>query len=142
MPAGDRRAARARQVLASRSVAGDRVSVMLKTEDMAASLDWYQRAGFVLRDRFPDDGEPTWLEVERDDVILQFLAGDTPWPNSPTLTGTIYFYPESVYELHEQLRGEIEPSWGPVVREWGMLEMGLQDPNGYFLTFSEPAGGS
>ena len=95
MPAGDRRAARARQVLASRSVAGDRVSVMLKTEDMAASLDWYQRAGFVLRDRFPDDGEPTWLEVERDDVILQFLAGDTPWPNSPTLTGTIYFYPES-----------------------------------------------
>lgn len=143
MPHGDRRIARGRgTVLASRSVAGDRVSVMLKTQDMAATLDWYRRAGFVLRGRFPDDGEPSWIEVERDGVVLQFLAGETPWPGSPSLTGTIYFYPESVNEIHEQIRDEIEPAWGPVVREWGMLEMGLQDPNGYFLTFTEPADGS
>ena len=117
----------------------DRVNVMMKTEDMAATMAWYERAGFEIRGRFPDEGEPTWLEVARDDVVLQFLAGETPWPQSPTLTGTIYFYPRSVREVHERIRSEIEPAWGPEAREWGMLEMGLQDPNGYFLTFTEPA---
>jgi hypothetical protein len=31
------------------------------------------------------------------------------------------------------------PEWGPEVREWGMRELGLRDPNGYFVTFTEPA---
>lgn len=119
-----------------------RVNVMPKTEDMAATFAWYQRAGFEIRGRFPDDREPTWLELKRDGVVMQFLGGETPWPESPALTGTIYFYPENVYELHEQIRDEIAPAWGPEVREWGMLEMGLQDPNGYFLTFAEPADGA
>ncbi len=121
---------------------GGRVNVMLKSEDMAATIAWYERAGFGITGRFPDDGEPTWLEVARDDVVLQFLGGETPWAEPPTLTGTIYLYPESVRAVHEQIRGEIEPAWGPEVREWGMLELGLQDPNGYFLTFTEPADGS
>jgi catechol 2,3-dioxygenase-like lactoylglutathione lyase family enzyme len=122
--------------------ADGRVNVMLKTEDMTSTLDWYQRAGFRVRGRFPEDTEPTWIELARDDVVVQFLAGETPWPEVPSLTGTIYLYPESVRALHEQIRGQIEPAWGPEVREWGMLEMGLQDPNGYFLTFTEPADGS
>jgi hypothetical protein len=41
--------------------------------------------------------------------------------------------------VHERIRDEIEPAWGPEHREWGMREMGLQDPNGYFLTFTEQA---
>ena len=123
-------------------VSRGRVNVMLKTEDMPATMAWYERARFTIRDRVPREGEPTWLELERDGVVLQFLGGETPWPESPALTGTIYFYPASVYELHEQIRGGIEPAWGPEVREWGMAEMGLQDPNGYFLTFTEPADGA
>jgi hypothetical protein len=121
---------------------GGRVNVMLKSEDMAATIAWYERAGFEITGRFPDVGEPTWLEVARDDVVLQFLGGETPWAEPPTLTGTIYLYPESVRAVHEQIRGEIDAAWGPEVREWGMLELGLQDPNGYFLTFTEPADGS
>lgn len=120
---------------------GERVNVMLKSEDMAATIAWYERAGFEIRGRFPDEGDPTWLEVGRDGVVLQFLGGETPWAEPPTLTGTIYLYPESVRAVHEQIRGEIEPAWGPEAREWGMLELGLQDPNGYFLTFTEPADG-
>ena len=114
--------------------------VMLKTDRMAETLAWYERAGFEIGGRFPDEGEPTWIEVARDDVVLQFLAGETPWPGTPALTGTIYIHPSSVRALHEQIGDEIEPAWGPEDREWGMLEMGLQDPNGYFLTFTEPAG--
>jgi catechol 2,3-dioxygenase-like lactoylglutathione lyase family enzyme len=116
-------------------------SVMLKTEDMAATLAWYERVGFDVRGRSPDEGVPAWLEVERDGVVLQFLAGDTPWPESPRLTGTLYFHPQSVDDLHERIRDDVEIAWGPEDRAWGMREMGLRDPNGYFLTFTQPAAG-
>ena len=113
--------------------------VMLKTERMTETIAWYERAGFEVRDRSPDHGEPTWIEVARDDVVLQFLAGETPWPGTPVLTGTIYVHPPSVEAVHRQISEEIDAVWGPEVREWGTLELGLRDPNGYFLTFTEPA---
>ena len=72
-------------------------------------------------------------------VVLQFLGGETPWPGPPAFTGTLYFYPESVDVLFEQIKGHTTPVWGPEDREWGKRELGLQDPNGYFLTFTVPA---
>jgi hypothetical protein len=88
---------------------------------------------------YPDTDEPTWCEVSRDGVILQFLGGETPWPGPPAFTGTFYFHPENVEGLYEQIKDHIPPAWGNVVRDWGARELGLQDPNGYFLTFTEPA---
>ena len=55
------------------------------------------------------------------------------------LTGTLYFHPESVDALFEQIKEDTTPAWGPEDRDWGTRELGLQDPNGYFLTFTEPA---
>jgi uncharacterized glyoxalase superfamily protein PhnB len=49
------------------------------------------------------------------------------------------FRPESVDALYEQIKEHTTPAWGPEVREWGTRELGVQDPNGYFLTFTEPA---
>jgi hypothetical protein len=115
-------------------------TLMLKTDDMGATIAWYERAGFEIHARHPED-DPTWAEVARDDVVLQFLAGDTPWPQPPALTGTIYIHPDDVQAVHDRLPDEIEAAWGPETREWGMVELGLQDPNGYFLTFAQPADG-
>lgn len=94
---------------------------------------------FHLRGAFPDTREPTWCELSRDGVVLQFLGGETPWPGSPSFTGTIYFYPESVEALYEEIKDHTPPAWGPEVRDWGARELGLRDPNGYFLTFTEEA---
>jgi hypothetical protein len=47
--------------------------------------------------------------------------------------------PESVVALHEEIEGLTQPAWGPEVRDWGSRELGLRDPNGYFLTFTEAA---
>jgi hypothetical protein len=41
--------------------------------------------------------------------------------------------------VYDQIKDHTTPAWGPEVREWGARELGLQDPNGYFLTFTEPA---
>jgi hypothetical protein len=113
-------------------------TAILKTLDMAATIDWYTRIGFALNGTFPDAGDVTWCEVERDGVALQFLAGETPWPEPPCFTGTIYVYPRSVIELYEAIRLHTQVEWGPDEREWGMREVGLRDPNGYYITFAEP----
>jgi hypothetical protein len=48
-------------------------------------------------------------------------------------------YPSSVAALADELRDKIDFAWGPEVMDYGMLEFGVQDPNGYFLAFAEPA---
>lgn len=114
-------------------------TAILKTGDVPRTIEWYQRVGFTLIGVFPESGEPTWCEVSRDGVTLQFLGGETPWPEAPTFTGTLYFYPKSIDAVYDEIRGHTTPVWGPEVRDWGAREMGLQDPNGYYLTFTEPA---
>ena len=119
-------------------VSQETVTAILKTTNVAGTIDWYRGIGFEIRGVFPEEGEPTWCEVSRDGVILQFLGGETPWPGPPAFTGTLYFHPVSVEGLYEQIKDHTAPAWGPEVREWGARELGLQDPNGYFLTFTEP----
>lgn len=118
-------------------VPDDKVSAILKTEDVPGTIEWYTRVGFRLRGVFPETGEPTWCELPRDGVVLQFLGGETPWPGPPAFTGTLYFCPESVDALYEEIKDHTPPAWGPEVRDWGARELGLRDPNGYFLTFTE-----
>jgi hypothetical protein len=121
------------------AMAGSDVTAMLKAEDVAGTIDWYRRAGFELLGVHPEDGQPTWCELSRDGVVLQFLGGETPWPGPPSFTGTLYLSPPSVDALYEEIKDDIEPAWGPEDREWGARELGLRDPNGYFLTFTEPS---
>ena len=73
--------------------------MILETKDVARTLERYRRAGFEVREVLPDSGEPTWCEVSRDGVVIQFLGGETPWPGPPAFTGTLYFLPESVEAL-------------------------------------------
>jgi len=120
-------------------MASPRCSAILKSSDISRTIEWYRRIGFEIVDVFPDPEQPTWCEVSRDGVVLQFLGGETPWPGPPAFTGTLYLRPESLEALYEEVKGHTAPAWGPEVREWGDRELGLQDPDGYFLTFSEPA---
>lgn len=96
------------------------------------------RSASRLLDRFPET-ESTWCALARDGVCLQFLGGETPWPDPPTFTGTLYIFPDSFEAVFEEVKDRVEPAWGPEIREWGMRELGFQDPNGYFITFTEPA---
>ena len=114
-------------------------TIVLKTEDMSSTIDWYRRVGFEQRGGFPDD-DPMWCELKRDDLVLQFLSGDTPWEGPPALTGCLYVHPRSVDVVYEEVQDRVTCEWGVEDREWGARELTLQDPNGYFLTFSEPAG--
>ena len=59
--------------------------------------------------------------------------------NCAHLQWDVYFYPEDVVALADELRGKVQFAWGPEVMEYGMREFGIQDPNGYYLAFTEPA---
>ncbi|HET9217825.1 MAG TPA: bleomycin resistance family protein, partial [Terriglobia bacterium] len=57
---------------------------------------------------------------------------------TPVCSGTFYIDPESVLRLAEELRGRVDFAWGPEVMDYGMREFAVQDPNGYFIAFTEP----
>ena len=113
-----------------------RAHIILKTLDIRETIRWYTASGFELRDQFPSS-EPTWCELMRGDLVIQFLAGDTPWPGTPTMTGCLYVYSPNVAAVHDELSGVIDLEWGIEDREWGRRELVVRDPNGYFLTFAE-----
>ena len=114
------------------------VTAMLKSSDVSRTIEWYRSVGFEVLDLYPETGEATWCEVTRDGVVLQFLSGDTPWPEAPLFTGTLYFHPPSVEALYDEIKQHTTPTWGPEIRDWGARELGLRDPDGYYLTFTEP----
>jgi len=81
-----------------------------------------------------------WAEVARGSIVLQFHT-EPPHgtPTEPVCSGTFYVFLRSVTDLAEELRGKVDFAWGPEVMEYGMREFAVQDPNGYFIAFAEPA---
>lgn len=119
---------------------GARLVPALLVRDMGETLDFYRKLGFRLTGCHPDESHPTWAEVQRDLVTLQFHT-DPPsgTPPTPVCSGTFYLFPASVMDLAEELRGKVELAWGPEVMDYGMREFAVQDPNGYYVAFTEPA---
>jgi hypothetical protein len=119
---------------------GERLVPALLVGDMRGPLAFYHELGFVLTGCYPDQSTPTWAEVKRDSVVLQFhTAPPHGTPPAPVCSGTFYIYPESVSALAEELWCRVEFAWGPEVMGYGMREFAVQDPNGYFIAFTEPA---
>jgi catechol 2,3-dioxygenase-like lactoylglutathione lyase family enzyme len=119
------------------AMADGEASIILKADDVPATLTWYRQLGFRVRASHPED-EPTWAEVARDDLVVQFVAGETPWDGRPALTGTLYVRPGSVDAVFASIKDVVEWEWGVEERPWGARELTLRDPNGYYVTFTEP----
>ena len=119
---------------------GQRLVPSLLIRDFEETHAFYESLGFATTSQHPEGGDPEWIEMSRDGVTLQFFA-DAPvgLPGAPMMSGTFYFYPESVMALAEEFRGKVEFLWGPEVMPYGMREFGICDPNGYLLAFTEPA---
>lgn len=128
-------------MLSHKNSIGSRIVLALLVRDMAETLAFYRRLGFLVTGAHPCDESPTWSEVQRDGITLQFHT-EPPCGSphqSPVCSGTFYFYPDDVESLAAEWRELVEFEWGPEVMEYGMREFGIQDPNGYYLAFTEPA---
>jgi len=119
---------------------GRRLVPALLVRSMGETLGFYERLGFRVIGCHPFEEDPSWAEVQRDDVTLQFHTEPPPGtPPAPVCSGTFYLFPRSVMEPAEELRDKVEFAWGPEVMDYGARELGIRDPNGYDLAFSEPA---
>ena len=113
-----------------------RVAAILKVTSVPESARWYQLVGFEVSGAPPSDDD-TWAEVTYGSLVLQFLSGDTPWPSAPSFTGCFYVHTTSVEDVLERVRETARPEWGIERRPWGAVELTLQDPDGYYLTFAQ-----
>ncbi len=119
---------------------GPRLVPALLVRNMDETLAFYEKLGFRLTGCAPNRPAATWAEVQRDAVALQFHTKPSyGTPAAPICSGTFYLFPDSVAGLAEELRGKVEFAWGPEVMDYGWREFGIQDPNGYYLAFAEPA---
>ena len=120
---------------------GSRIVPSLLVRDMTETLAFYQdKLGFRQTGRYPDDGAPVWAEVTRDGIVLQFYS-DPPQGtlSTPSLSGTLYFFPDNVAGLAEEWHDVVAFQWGPEAMDYGQQEFAIKDCNGYFLAFAEPA---
>lgn len=113
-----------------------RVVAILKVTSVPETVRWYQLVGFEVSGDNPRD-DATWAEVACGQLVLQFLSGDTPWPSPPTFTGSFYVHTTSVEDVFDRVRETARPEWGIERRPWGAVELTLQDPDGYYLTFTK-----
>ena len=122
------------------AVLGSRLVPSLLVRDLEATFAFYRRLGFSRTGAFPDEDAPIWGEVTRDGIALQFYTDPpTGTPTEPVFSGVLYFHPNDVRALADEFRGLVPFAWGPEVMEYGMREFAIQDPDGYYLAFTEPA---
>ncbi len=112
----------------------------LLVRSMTETLAFYELLGFTVSGCSGDRENADWAEVERNGAVIQFYTEPpTGTPAEPVLSGTLFIGSDNVDAIASQVKGKIEPAWGPEIMEYGMKEFAVQDPNGYFIAFTEPA---
>ena len=119
---------------------GNRVLPCLLTANMRRTLDFYVDVlGFTQTGYYPIESEPIRTEVRRDGVALIFFSeGYRNVGDSPAFSGTLYFFPDSLDVLADELQGRVPFEWGPEESQLGVREFAIRDPDGYLLVFAEP----
>jgi len=79
----------------------------------------------------------SWCEVARDGTVIQFIAGETPWPSEPCFSGCLYVHVDDIDRAFADLREPAVSEWEIEEREWGPREVVLTDPDGYFITLTQ-----
>lgn len=112
----------------------------LLVRDMAEALAFYRRLGFSVTGIHPSEADPSWAEVTRDGIRLQFhTEPPVGTPDEPVMSGTLYIFVNDVAVLVEEFRAAgIAFAWEPEEMPYGLFEFGVQDPNGYYLAFAQP----
>lgn len=112
---------------------------VLRVVDMQRSIDWYTRViGFELGWRSPNDGGGENCLLQAGATTLMLSTG-SHLGDKPALTGTLYFNTEGVTEFYAAVKDRVEIVWPLEVMDYGTVEFGIHDCDGYTLAFAERA---
>ena len=118
-----------------------RVMPVLKVTDFETALRFYQEVlGFVVQWRFEDDGGQT-AALELGETTIMLSTGEHLGVGKPVFTGTLYVDMTGVREFWERVNNRAPTVWPLEEMDYGTLEFGIRDPDGYVLAFSEPQPG-
>jgi len=119
----------------------------LEAISIAETIAFYcDTLGFEVTSVYPDADEPIWCAVKRGEALIMFSQAhkhehepgeEHDHPESPVMTGSLYLYPDDIDTLWEQIKDRVEVAWPIQDRDYGIREFGIQDPNGYILSFGE-----
>jgi catechol 2,3-dioxygenase-like lactoylglutathione lyase family enzyme len=116
-----------------------KIMPVLRVAEMAKSVDWYtQRLGFELAWRSANDGDGENAMLQAGETSLMLSTG-SHLGAKPAFSGTLYFETEGVRELFARLKNQVEIVWPLETMEYGTIEFGIHDFDGYTLAFSEEA---
>jgi uncharacterized glyoxalase superfamily protein PhnB len=107
---------------------------MLQANDLEETIRFYtQTLGFEVEQQ-----TSRWCSLWWDQAELMFYEGGAD-SVATGMSGLLYFYPDDVEALWEQLKGRVAVERELQMMEYGMLEFAIRDCNGYILSFGESA---
>ena len=107
---------------------------MLQTNDMSRTRSWYET---ILGFRCVSAQGDGWCRLVRDDIAIMFMRNDHL--GAPHATATQYIYVDDVMAFWNSIKDQCSAEWGPEKMPYGMLEFAVKDPNGYLISFGQPA---
>jgi uncharacterized glyoxalase superfamily protein PhnB len=114
-----------------------RVTPMIRVADLRATLEWYTLVGFVVVSTHEDDGEIDWVQLAFGDGRVMFNGGGKLVPEDRRDVD-LYIHTEGVDELFERVKDKVEVREPPHDTFYGMREIIVRDPSGFWVTFGEP----
>src|ERR671910_1772224 len=113
---------------------------VLIVPEVLETLEHYRdKLGFETREW--EANPAAYGYARRDECHIHFNQGEQPRPNSEVVQPDlfdVYLWVDDVAALHDEFVGRgADLLHAPIERPWGMLEIRVQDPNGYILAFGQ-----
>ncbi len=103
-----------------------RISPMLYTKQLRKTVDFYTNVlGFKCEAISEEYG---WASVQKNSVTIMFAQPNEHMPfDKPTLTGSIYLYPDNVDEIWNNIKDKVTVCYPIENFDYGMREFGIMD---------------
>lgn len=110
--------------------------------DIKKALNFYVGVlGFEQTGCYPSKEAAIWAEAVFNGAInpvrIWFFSNAIDDRPEPSMSGVIYIYVKDVDALAVELKDKISFRWGPEDMDYGLREIGVEDPNGYLLAFAQ-----
>jgi len=82
---------------------------MLEAENLIQTIDFYTRLlGFQCVAVHPEPGNPVWVHLKKDETNIFFtIRNEHSGVENPTMTGSLYFYPDDIDKAWTQLKDKV-----------------------------------
>ena len=112
---------------------------MLESDDMEGTIQFYtETLGFQVFDVMKENDRAYWCNLYRDDAEIMFTSRNAhSTSKSATLTGVLYFYPDDVKALWQELKDRVKVEWEPQDFGYGMYDFAIRDNNDFILAFGQ-----